>query len=112
MVGLKVVGRSLIRRGLEEKLTGEAKYTADLKLPGMLHAKVLSSPHPHADVVSIDASVAEAMPGVHALFTPFDEEASGVFAGDMRVLGHAGSVRWRRGCRRRRRNGGGSGAGD
>ncbi len=86
MAGLKVVGRSLIRRGLEEKLTGEARYTADLKLPGMLHARVLPSPHPHADVVSIDASVAEAMPGVHAVFTPFDEEASGLFAGDMRVL--------------------------
>ena len=86
MAGLKVVGRSVHRRGLEEKLTGEARYTADLKLPGMLHAKVLSSPHPHADVIAVNASVAEAMPGVHAVFTPFDEEASGLFAGDMRVL--------------------------
>ena len=85
-VGLKVVGRSVHRRGLEEKLTGEARYTADLKLPGMLHAKVLASPHPHAEVVSVDSSAVETAPGVHAVFTPFDEEASGLFAGDMRVL--------------------------
>ncbi len=86
MAGLKVVGRSVHRRGLEEKLTGEARYTADLKLPGMLHARVLLSPYPHADVVSVDVSAARSSPGVHAVFAPFDEEASGLFAGDMRVL--------------------------
>ena len=81
-----MVGRSVTRRGLEEKLTGEAKYTADMKLPGVLHAKVLASPHPHAEVVGLDTSMADVLPGVHAVFTPFDEEASGLFAGDMRVL--------------------------
>ena len=86
MAELRVVGRSVTRRGLEEKLTGEARYTADFKLPGMLHAKVLASPHPHAEVVSVDTSAAESMPGVHAVFTPFDDEASGLFAGEMRVL--------------------------
>ena len=39
-----VIGQSVPRRGLAEKLTGECRYTADLKLPGMLHAKVLASP--------------------------------------------------------------------
>ncbi len=86
MGGLKVVGRSVHRRGLAEKLTGEARYTADLKMPDMLYARALLSPHPHAEVVSVETSAAEAMPGVHAVFTPFDEEASGEFAGDMRVL--------------------------
>ena len=86
MAGLRVVGRSVTRRGLEEKLTREARYTADLKLPGMLHARVLPSSHPHAEVVSVEASAAEAMPEVHAVLTPFDEDASGRFAGDMRVL--------------------------
>ena len=81
-----MVGRSVNRRWLEEKLTGEARFTADLKLPGMLHGRVLASPHPHAEVVSVDTSAAEAMRGVRAVFTPFDDEASGVFAGDMRVL--------------------------
>ena len=52
-----------------------------MKLPGMLHAKVLASPHPHAEVVSVDVSAAEAMPGVHAVFTPFDDEASGCLPG-------------------------------
>ena len=54
MSALRVVGRSVPRRGLDEKLTGRARYTADLKLPGMLQARVLLSPHPHADVVSVD----------------------------------------------------------
>ena len=37
------------------KVTGAARYTADLRLPRMVHAKVLRSPHPHARIVSIDA---------------------------------------------------------
>ena len=58
-----VIGQSVPRRGLAEKLTGECRYTADLKLPGMLHAKVLASPHPHADVVSINTSAGPGAPG-------------------------------------------------
>ena len=86
MAALRVVGHAVPRRGLGEKLTGEAKYTADLKLPGMLHARVLLSPHPHADVVSVDASAAQVVHGVHAILTPFDVEASGLVAVDMKVL--------------------------
>ena len=63
MAALRVVGRAVPRRGLDEKLTGRALYTADLKLPGMLHARVLLSPHPHADVVSVDESAARAVHG-------------------------------------------------
>ena len=43
---LNVAGTSVVRRDLEVKLTGEARYTADLKLPGMLHGAILRSPHP------------------------------------------------------------------
>ena len=86
MSALRVVGRAVPRRGLDEKLTGTARYTADLKLPGMLHARVLLSPHPHADVVSVNASAAQAANGVHAILTPFDEESSGLVAVDMKVL--------------------------
>ena len=86
MSALRVVGRAVPRRGLDEKLTGEARYTADLKLPGMFHARVLLSPHPHADVVSMDASAARAVHGVHVILTPFDESASGPVAVDMKVL--------------------------
>ena len=52
-----------------EKVTGQAKFTGDLALPGLLEAKVLRSPYAHARVVSIDTSQAEAMPGVAAVLT-------------------------------------------
>ena len=82
---LDVVGRTVERRGLREKLTGEARYSADLKLPGMLYGAVLRSPHPHANVLSIDTSAAAALPGVHALVTPFDVPA-GRIDGDLPIL--------------------------
>lgn len=47
--------------------TGRALYTDDIALPGMLHGKFLRSPHPHARIVSIDTSKAEALPGVHGV---------------------------------------------
>lgn len=48
------------------KSTGAAKYSYDINRPGMLWAKLLTSPHPHAEIVSIDTSAAEKMPGVKA----------------------------------------------
>jgi len=54
------------------KATGEAVYADDIVLPGMLHAKTLRSPHPHALIRSIDTSKAEALPGVHAVITGED----------------------------------------
>ena len=82
---LTVVGKSIERRDLREKLTGEARYTADLKLPEMLYGLVLRSPHPHAEVLSIDTSAAAALPGVFAVATPFDAPP-GQVAPDMPVL--------------------------
>jgi CO/xanthine dehydrogenase Mo-binding subunit len=52
-----------------EKLTGDALYTGDLQLPGMLHAKVKHSPHARARILRIDTARAEALPGVHAVLT-------------------------------------------
>jgi len=49
--------------------TGQAVYTDDIQLPGMLHAKLLRSPHAHARIRRIDTSRAEALPGVHAVMT-------------------------------------------
>ena len=72
---LDVVGQRVVRRGLREKLTGEARYSADLKLPGMLHGAVLRSPHPHANVLNIDTSAAASLPGVQAILTPFDTDS-------------------------------------
>ena len=55
-----------------EKSTGRAVYTDDVTLPGMLHGKILRSPHPHARILSIDTSRAEALEGVHAVITGRD----------------------------------------
>ena len=79
------IGKSVPRRDLPAKLTGEAKYAADIQLPGMLVGKVLRSPHPHANLVSIDASGAERMDGVHAVVTPFDVP-QGSIAPDLPIL--------------------------
>ncbi len=51
------------------KVTGQKKYTADMKIPGMLHAKMLFSPIAHGRIVKIDISKAEALPGVKAVAT-------------------------------------------
>ena len=58
----KVIGTRPIRHDGVDKVTGRAKYGADISLPGMLHGKVLRSPHAHARVKSIDASAARVMP--------------------------------------------------
>ncbi|HEV2149091.1 MAG TPA: xanthine dehydrogenase family protein molybdopterin-binding subunit [Longimicrobiaceae bacterium] len=52
-----------------EKSVGRARYTDDISLPGMLHGKILRSPHPHARILAIDASEALALPGVRAVVT-------------------------------------------
>lgn len=54
------------------KVTGRARYSADVRLPGMLRAKFLMSPVPHARIVSIDTSAARALAGVHAVLTGQD----------------------------------------
>lgn len=54
------------------KSTGRAVYTDDVALPGMLHGKILRSPHAHARIVSIDTAQAEALDGVHAVITGRD----------------------------------------
>ena len=72
MTTLSVVGQSATRRDMPEKLTGQARYSADLKLPGMLYGHVLRSPHPHANIISIDTTEAAQVPGVLAIITPFD----------------------------------------
>jgi 4-hydroxybenzoyl-CoA reductase subunit alpha len=54
------------------KASGRAKYTDDIALPGMLHGKILRSPHPHARIVSIDTSRAEALEGVYGVVTGRD----------------------------------------
>jgi aerobic-type carbon monoxide dehydrogenase small subunit (CoxS/CutS family) len=64
---LKTVGLATTRIDARERVSGKATYSGDVQLPGMLFAKVLRSPHPHARILKIDASQALAMPGVKAV---------------------------------------------
>ena len=66
------LGKSHRKVDALERMRGVTRYTDDLKLPGMLHAKILRSPHAHARIVAIDTRAAEAMPGVHAVVTGQD----------------------------------------
>src|SRR5690349_19935255 len=82
---LKVVGTNPIKHDGIDKVTGRAKFGADLFLPGMLVGKILRSPHAHAKILSIDTSAAEKLPGVKAVVTraDFPEIKPGTIGGDM-----------------------------
>ncbi len=64
---LKVIGKRVTRIDALDKVTGKAKFTSDMKLPGMLYAKMLRSNVPHATIASIDISKAKSLAGVHAI---------------------------------------------
>ena len=68
----KVVGTRPIRHDGTDKVTGRAKYGGDFQAAGLLHGKVLRSPHAHARIKSIDVSKALAYPGVKAIITGQD----------------------------------------
>ena len=67
-----VLGKPFIRSDSLEKVSGQARYTADLTATGLLHAKFLYSEHPHARIRSIRTEKAKALPGVHAVLTQAD----------------------------------------
>ena len=69
---VKGVGVSIPRPDGPEKVTGRVQYVADIPAKGLLHAKLLRSPHAHAKIVSIDVSAAKALPGVRAVLTAKD----------------------------------------
>ncbi|PLX44315.1 MAG: 4-hydroxybenzoyl-CoA reductase subunit alpha [Deltaproteobacteria bacterium] len=71
-INTKIIGRSVPRIDGRDKVTGAAKYTGDIKFPNMLFGKILTSPHAHARIISIDTSAAEALPGVKAVITHKD----------------------------------------
>jgi xanthine dehydrogenase molybdenum-binding subunit len=62
-----IVGKRTTRIDAYERVTGQAQYTGDIQLPGMLYARVLRSPHPHAKILSIDTAKAERLQGVKAV---------------------------------------------
>ena len=72
MIPHNTIGKSLPRVDARGKVTGETLYSGDLSMPDMLHMKILFSDRPHARVLSIDTSQAEAAPGVVAVYTARD----------------------------------------
>ena len=68
------VGQAAERLDAPQRIRGEARYTADLQFPGMLHAAILRSPHAHARVQRIDFERALAAPGVRAALGPGEAE--------------------------------------
>jgi CO/xanthine dehydrogenase Mo-binding subunit len=90
------IGASTRRLDAPAKVTGAIKYAADLWMANMLHMQVLRSPHPHARIVSIDASAARAMPGVECVITSDDVpgiDNFGVFIEDQPIMAR-GVVRY------------------
>ena len=71
----EIVGRGAARKTGPMRARGEARYTADIQLPGMLHAAVLRSPHAHARVKRISFDKALSAPGIRAALGPGDIEA-------------------------------------
>ena len=70
------IGTPLTRKEDVRFLTGRATYTDDFKQQHLLHAAILRSPHPHANIRSIDVSEAREMPGVVGIFTYRDVEVN------------------------------------
>ncbi|HTV88489.1 MAG TPA: xanthine dehydrogenase family protein molybdopterin-binding subunit, partial [Stellaceae bacterium] len=66
------IGRSVRRLEDARFLRGRGRYVEDIDMPGQLHAIVLRSPHGHAEIAGIDTAAAQALPGVHAVFTAAD----------------------------------------
>ncbi|SIQ54340.1 xanthine dehydrogenase, molybdenum binding subunit apoprotein [Alkalispirochaeta americana] len=84
---LKYVGRETARIDAVEKLTGRATYVSDMAVPGMLFARVKTSPHARAKILSIDTSAARAIPGVRAVVTGKDLEYKlGLYVVDKDIL--------------------------
>ena len=82
---LKIIGKRQPKVDAWERVSGKAKYASDIYLPGMLYARILRSPYPHAKVVKIDVEKAKALPGVKAVLT-FKEVPSFRWHADMPIL--------------------------
>ncbi len=92
MIEYSYIGKSVVNVDAYDKVTGRAKYTTEeaLFVPGILHGKVLFSPHAHANIVSIDTSEAMKVKGVEAIFTGKDtpDHRAGLVISDRHVLCH------------------------
>jgi len=69
---ISYIGQSLRRREDFKFITGQGRYTDDLKVPGMLHLAILRSPHAHAVINRVDLTAARAAPGVRLVLSGAD----------------------------------------
>jgi xanthine dehydrogenase YagR molybdenum-binding subunit len=81
-----LVGKPVNRVDGRARVTGAARYTYDIQPPGLIHAGVLRSPHPHARIVRIDISEAEKLPGVRAILTKDNAPDIGWYAGASKLF--------------------------
>jgi xanthine dehydrogenase YagR molybdenum-binding subunit len=77
-----VIGKPIDRVDGPLKVSGRAKYTYDINRPGMLHARILRSPHAHARLVSLDLSAAEKAPGVKAVLGMLEPGKKAMYQGE------------------------------
>jgi xanthine dehydrogenase YagR molybdenum-binding subunit len=77
-----LIGTRVPRLDGSVKATGRAKYSFDINRPGMLHGRILRSPHPHARIVSLDLGAAEKAPGVKAVLAMAEPGKELMFQGD------------------------------
>ncbi|MBH51555.1 MAG: oxidoreductase [Chloroflexi bacterium] len=87
-----VVGKRPIRHDGVDKVTGRAKYGADINMAGLLHGKILRSPHAHARIKSINTKKAELLPGVYAVaissdFPYVSDKVVDIGEGELRNIG-------------------------
>ncbi len=92
---MPVIGQSIHRVDARAKVTGKAIYPGDIRLPDMLHMKILFAGRPHAIIRRLDTSAAEALPGVVAVFTAKDVPVNeyGLILPDQPVLCGPGSAK-------------------
>ena len=83
---VSTVGKGAFRVDAAEKVTGQAKYSADFSMPRMCYGKLLRSPYSHAKIVRIDASRAEKLPGVKAIVLGKDAPLMGEYIMDRYVI--------------------------
>jgi len=89
MSNSSVIGSRVLRRDAPDKVHGRTRYTDDHLLPGMLFTALVTSPHAHARIVSIDDTVARNMPGVRGVFSGTDFPFRvGLYLGDKPPLAH------------------------
>ena len=93
--GDTLVGGDARRRDSIDKVTGHAKYVEDMVMPGMLHARVLRSPHHHAQLLSLDVERAASLPGLVRILTAADipgENGLGDYSRDEPILAPVGTT--------------------